>query len=192
MLTKDFSSGETGYDRLVMEQVLGNHGRGLTIETDGVSLRPGVAEGRLTGGCLSLLAATLGTTHEVQTKGSILLLEDVDERPFRLDRMLFHMRRAGKFHDIKAAVFGEMPGCGLNGISPCESLREIILEAFADSHVPIVFGVRFGHNTGKCLTLPLGARARIEAAETVRLTILEPAVRPPVQKVRRKDSRRAK
>jgi muramoyltetrapeptide carboxypeptidase len=185
MLTKDFSTGETGYNRLVMEQVLGNYTRGMAMETDAHTLRPGAAEGRITGGCLSLLAATLGTPHEIDTKGTILLLEDVDEKPFRLDRMLFHMRRAGKFHDIRAAVFGEMPGCGLNGVPASESLQEIILEAFADSSVPIVFGLRFGHNTGKCLTLPLGARARLEAGERVRLAILEPAVRPPVKKSRR-------
>ena len=185
MLTKDFSAGETGYNRLVMEQVLGNYTRGAAMETDAHTLRAGSAEGRITGGCLSLLVATLGTPHEIDTKGTILLLEDVDEKPFRLDRMLFHMRRAGKLNDIKAAVFGEMPGCGLNGVSPSESLREIILEAFADSGVPIVFGLRFGHNTGKCLTMPLGIRARLEAGDKVKLTLLEPAVRPPAKKVRR-------
>jgi muramoyltetrapeptide carboxypeptidase len=184
MLTKDFSAGETGYDRHRMEQVLGNFTRGISIETDAQTWNPGVAEARLTGGCLSLINATLGTPHEIDTKGTILLLEDVDEKPFRIDRMLFHLRRAGKLRDIKAVIFGEMPGCGL-GAPPEESLREIILSAFAGAEIPIVFGLRFGHNTGHCLTLPLGIRARIEAGDTVRLTLLEPSVRPPNKKPKR-------
>ena len=191
MLTKDFSAGETGYHRHVLEQVLTNGLRGLTIESDAQTLRPGTAEGRLLGGCLPMLTATLGTPQEIDTKGTILLLEDVDEKPFRIDRMLFHLKRAGKFRDIKAVIFGEMPGCGLSA-SPDEALREIILESFADQNIPIVFGLRFGHNTGKCLTLPLGVRARVEAQEGagpgVTLTLLEPAVRPPAKKARSRKS----
>ncbi|HWP84717.1 MAG TPA: LD-carboxypeptidase [Terriglobia bacterium] len=185
MLTKDFSAGETGYDRLVMEHVLGNPVRGLTLETDAVSWQPGTAEGRLAGGCLSILAATLGTPQEIDTKGSILLLEDVDEKPFRLDRMLFQLRRAGKFKDIQAVIFGEMPGCGFSATA-AESLHDVVMDAFAGLRIPIVFGMRFGHNTGHCLTLPLGIKARLEAAERVKLTTLEPAVRLPNKKSRRK------
>ena len=185
MLTKDFSTGETGYNRLVMEQTLGNFTRGLSLETDAQTWRPGIAEGRLTGGCFSLVNATLGTPNEIDTKGAILLLEDVDEKPFRLDRMLFHLRRAGKLRDIKAVIFGEMPGCGLSAPS-AESLHEIILDAFAGQNIPIVFGLRFGHNTGHCLTLPLGVRVRLEADEQVKLTLLEPAVRPPNKKPRKR------
>jgi len=185
MLTKDYSAGETGYNRLVMEQTIGNFTRGLSFETDAQSWQPGIAEGRLTGGCFSLVNATLGTPNEIDTKGAILLLEDVDEKPFRLDRMLFQLRRAGKLRDIKAVIFGEMPGCGL-GASPADSLHEIILDAFAGQDIPIVFGLRFGHNTGHCLTLPLGVRVRLEAGESVRLTLLEPAVRPPNRKPRKR------
>ena len=185
MLTKDFSAGETGYNRHVMEQTLGIFSRGLTLETDAQTWRPGTVEGRLTGGCFSIVNATLGTPHEIDTKGCILLLEDVDEKPFRVDRMLFHLRRAGKLRDIKAVVFGEMLGCGL-GSSPAESLHELILEAFAGQNIPIVFGLRFGHNSGYCLTLPLGVRVRLEADEQVRLTLLEPAVRPPNTKPRKR------
>ncbi|HEY7680338.1 MAG TPA: LD-carboxypeptidase [Terriglobia bacterium] len=185
MLTKDFCTGETGYDRIVMEQLLANASRGFTVETGAQTMRAGTAEGRLLGGCLPMLAATLGTPNEIDTRGTILLLEDVDEKPFRIDRMLFHLRRAGKFRDIKAVAFGEMPGCGM-AEGPAEALRAIIQEAFADSQVPIVFGLRFGHNTERCLTLPLGVRARLEAAERVTLTFLEPAVRPPNKRNRRR------
>jgi len=185
MLTKDFSAGETGYDRIVMEQLLANASRGFTVETDAQTLRAGTAEGRLLGGCLPMLTATLGTPQEIDTRGTILLLEDVDEKPFRIDRMLFHLRRAGKLRDIKGVAFGEMPGCGM-AEGPAEALREVIEEAFAGLDIPIVFGLRFGHNTGRCLTLPMGVRARLEAGDRVTLTFLEPAVRPPNKKSRRK------
>jgi muramoyltetrapeptide carboxypeptidase len=185
MLTKDFSAGETGYDRAVMEHVLSSAAKGLRIESDAQSMHNGAAEGRLVGGCLSLLAATLGTPYEVDTKGAILLLEDVDEKPFRIDRMLYQLKRAGKFKDVKGVIFGEMPGCGLSSVS-ADALREIILDAFAERNIPVAFGLRFGHNTGHCLTLPLGVRARLEAGDTVALTLLEPAVKAPAKKPRRR------
>jgi muramoyltetrapeptide carboxypeptidase len=170
-----------------MERVLTNGSRGVVLESDATALRAGSAEGRLVGGCLPMLTATLGTPQEIETRGSILLLEDVDEKPFRVDRMLFHLRRAGKFRDIRAVVFGEMPGCGLNATA-ADSLREIILQAFSGTEIPIVFGLRFGHTTGRCMTLPLGVRARLEAGPAVRLALLEPAVRVPNRKPRRKRS----
>ena len=94
------------------------------------------------------------------------------------------LRRAGKFRDIQAVVIGEMPGCGLSA-PPAEALHDVILDAFADQDIPIVFGVRAGHNTGKCLTLPLGVRVRLDAGDTVTLTLLEAAVRPPNKRPRK-------
>ncbi|MSO19851.1 MAG: LD-carboxypeptidase [Acidobacteria bacterium] len=176
MLTKDLASGETGYERTMMEKMLADVVRGYHLESDAVVLRPGTATGWLAGGCLSLLVATLGTPQEIATAGSILLLEDVDEKPYRIDRMLFQLRRAGKFKDIKGVIFGEMPGCTL-GPPPHEVLHNVILQAFEGMNIPIAFGMRFGHNSGHCLTLPLGIRAKLEADATVKLTTLEPAVR---------------
>jgi muramoyltetrapeptide carboxypeptidase len=147
------------------------------METDARTLRTGVAEGRLLGGCLPMMTATLGTPQEIDTRGTLLLIEDIDEKPFRIDRMLFHLRRAGKFRGIQGVIFGQMPGCGQVG-TPEEDLRAIIEEAFAGLDIPIVFGVRFGHTTGKSLTIPLGARARLSAGEPVTLTLLESAVAP--------------
>jgi muramoyltetrapeptide carboxypeptidase len=174
MLTKDFAEGEAGYDRAVFERVLSDSASGSTIESDASILRQGTTEGRLLGGCLSLLVATLGTPDEMDARGAILLLEDIDEPSYRIDRMLFHLRRAGKFRGVKALVFGEMVGCGRS--SPSSDLRDVILEALAGWDVPVVFGLRFGHTTGGCLTLPLGVRARLVAREKVKLSLLEPAV----------------
>lgn len=180
MVTREMAGGEVFYNRPVMEQVLGSATAGITIESGAWSLRPGVAEGRLFGGCLPMLTATLGTSQEVDTRGSLLLLEDIDEKPFRIDRMLFHLRRAGKFREVKGVIFGEMPGCG-GGTTAEEGLRDIILEALSDLNIPIAFGLPFGHSRQGCLTLPLGVRARLSAQEKVTLTLLEPAVSVPAK-----------
>ncbi len=188
MVAIDFAAGKSAYDRAVLEQVLSGAHSGYSLELDARSLRPGVAVGRLLGGCLPMLTATLGTPQEIDTRGTILLIEDIDEKPFRVDRMLFQLRQAGKFRHVRGIVFGQMPGCGpwtgraatarerskTNG-----ALRDVIAEALRGLPVPIVFGLRFGHTTGKCLTLPMGTRARLSAGKKVRLTLLEPAVAPP-------------
>ena len=184
MLTKDFAEGEVGYDGAVLKRVLGNTPSGFTLNSDAFSLRQGIAEGRLLGGCLSLLTATLGTPQEIDTRGAILLLEDIAEKPYRIDRMLFHMKAAGKFRDVKGFVFGEMIGCGQTS-SAADDLRDVILEALDGLDVPVVFGLPFGHTSRGCLTLPLGVTARLSAGKRVKLTLLESAVisgTPPLQK----------
>ena len=111
MVAREFAGGELFYEWSSLEQALSKPVPEVALESDAWSLRPGEAEGRLLGGCLSILTATLGTPQEIDTQGAILLLEDVDEKPFRIDRMLFHLRRAGKFRQVKGIMFGEMPGC---------------------------------------------------------------------------------
>ena len=178
MITKDFAEGETAYNRAVFEQVLSSSTSGTTIHSDAFSLRGGVAKGKLLGGCLSLLVATLGTPEEIDTRGAILLLEDIDEKPYRIDRMLFQLRRAGKLRGVKAVIFGEMVGCRQT-LSPADELREVIQDALHGLDVPVVFGMRFGHTGGGCLTLPLGVRAQLSArGDQVSLTLLESAVAP--------------
>jgi muramoyltetrapeptide carboxypeptidase len=184
MVTRELAGGEVFYNRALMEQVLGSDTAGIAIESAAWSLRSGVAEGRLLGGCIPMLTATLGTPQEVDTRGALLLLEDIDEKPFRIDRMLFQLRRAGKFREVRGVIFGEMPGCG-GGMTSEEGLREIILDALAELKVPIVFGLPFGHSRQGCLTLPLGVRARLSAGEKVTLTLLEPAVSVPAKPRRR-------
>lgn len=175
MVAKDFAQGENACNRAVFDAVLSNSASGAAIHSDGCSLRQGIAEGKLLGGCLSLLVATLGTPEEIETRGGILLLEDIAEQPYRIDRLLFQLRRAGKLRGVKAVVFGEMVGSGQSA-SAADSLRDVILEALHGLAVPVVFGMRFGHTTGGCLTLPIGVRARLSARDKVTLKLLEPAV----------------
>lgn len=131
-------------------------------------VQPGTAEGVLVGGCLSVLVSTLGTPYEIKTAGRLLFLEDVNEKPYRIDRMLTHMRQAGKLDDLAGVVFGEMSGCTADP-NEAVSVRDVIGQSFANASYPVVFGLPTGHGRG-AVTLPLGIRARL-AGE--RLTLLE-------------------
>src|SRR3990172_8242451 len=75
------------------------------------SLKKGIGEGITIGGCLSLLVSTLGTPFEIETKNKILFIEDIGEQSYRIERMLMHLKMAGKFQKIKGIVFGDMEGC---------------------------------------------------------------------------------
>ncbi|MGB8130832.1 MAG: LD-carboxypeptidase, partial [Candidatus Angelobacter sp.] len=82
------------------------------VPVNGVEvLRPGTARGKLYGGCLSMLVASLGTPYEIQTDDCVLFIEDIGEKPFRIDRMLMHLRLAGKLEKVLGFVFGEMLDC---------------------------------------------------------------------------------
>jgi muramoyltetrapeptide carboxypeptidase len=132
--------------------------------------RDGAAEGRLVGGCLSVLVTTLGTPYEVDTSGAVLFLEDVAEKPYRIDRMLSHMKDAGKLRDVCGIVLGPMLDC--DGGEGSAILREIFLDVLADTDVPIVYGIDAGHGTEN-VVLPFGCRVRL-TGDAPGLELLEP------------------
>jgi muramoyltetrapeptide carboxypeptidase len=140
-------------------------------------LREGAAEGRFLGGCLSILAAGCGTPWELRPPDDcILLLEDVDEPPYRVDRLLRQLRAAGVFARARGVVLGDFVGC-----SPPRdadySLEDVILEALSGLDVPIALGLSTGHTKSPNLTLPLGVRARLVCEGGVaRFEVLERAV----------------
>ena len=138
----------------------------------------GTAEGILYGGCLSILVASLGTPHEIRTTGTILFLEDVNAKPFQVDRMLMHLKLAGKLVDVKGIVFGEMLDCAQSKDQPY-TLQEVVLRIVGDLGIPIAYGLRSGHVTRKNITLPFGVRAslRVNGGE-VTLKIMEAATQP--------------
>jgi muramoyltetrapeptide carboxypeptidase len=180
MVTKDFALAD-GVDVASWEAALGGAPT-WTIETgrdSGVkSLVEGSAEGVLYGGCLSMLAASLGTPHEIRTQGTILFVEDVSAKPYQIDRMLMQLKLAGKLAGVQGMVFGEMLDCVQN-LEQTYSLEEVILRVLGDLGVPIAYGLRSGHVSKKNITLPIGVRAALRvASEGVSLKILEPATAP--------------
>ena len=139
------------------------------------TIRPGKASGPLIGGNLSLISTTLGTPWEIQTQGKILFLEDVDEPPYSVDRMLTHLRLAGKFNGIRGLVIGECADCVPRRASSEGgfSLGEIYDNILGDLDVPVLSGLVIGH-TDDQLTLPLGVQATLDAGAAT-LTIEEAA-----------------
>ncbi len=116
------------------------------------SIRPGHAEGVLIGGNLSLLVASLGTPYEVHTEGRLLFIEDVGEKPYRIDRMLTHLRNAGKFDGIAGILIGDMLNCDE---SEQGLLYPMLSDFFSADDFPVYKGLPTGH-AQRCETLPLG------------------------------------
>jgi muramoyltetrapeptide carboxypeptidase len=119
---------------------------------------PPAVEGRLLGGCLSVLVSTLGTPWAPDTRGAVLFLEDTDEAPYRMDRMLTHLRAAGALEGVRAVAFGYLQRCDGD---PPGLLHEVLADRFRDAPFPVVRGLTCGHGD---LNLPLllGAPARLE------------------------------
>jgi muramoyltetrapeptide carboxypeptidase len=137
-----------------------------------VTIRGGRAKGRIVGGNLTLIASTMGTPYEIDTNGALLFLEDVDEKLYRVDRMLTQLWLAGKFEKIAGFAFGRCTECPAGG--PSLSLGEILEERFGALGVPAISGLAFGHIEKK-LTLPLGLEGTLDA-DAGTLTIAESAV----------------
>lgn len=173
MVAKDIADGT--FDSLSWANAL-NGANSWDIPTAGVEvLRPGSARGQLYGGCLSMLVASLGTPFEIQTEGTILFIEDIGEKPFRIDRMLMQLYLAGKLKGVRGFAFGEMLDCRPPA-GETYTLQEVILRVLRDYNVPIVYGLKSGHVSSNNLTLPIGVQAELRASgEGVALKILEAA-----------------
>ncbi|HMG85055.1 MAG TPA: LD-carboxypeptidase [Terracidiphilus sp.] len=145
--------------------------------TEGMrTLKPGSARGTLYGGCLSILAALIGTPWEPATENKLLFIEDVGAKPYQVDRMLWQLRQAGKLDDVRGIVFGEMLNCTSPG-APENLLDDAILSALNGIEVPIAFGLRSGHVSRQNVTLIFGIEAELHADDEAQLTLVEPAVR---------------
>jgi muramoyltetrapeptide carboxypeptidase len=138
-------------------------------------LARGTAEGILYGGCLSLLCASLGTPYEIRTRGTVLFMEDLNEPPYRVDRMLMQLKLVGKFQGVKGIIFGEMRRCDQGGAKDY-TLQQVVMRVLGDLHVPIAFGLKSGHVSSRNFTLPFGVHATLSVGNSVTLGY-EPAVR---------------
>ncbi len=174
MVAKDFAIAD-GVDMASWQNALGGATEWEIGEGSGAKpLMPGEGEGILYGGCLSMLAATLGTPHEIRTAGTILFIEDIAAKPFQIDRMLMQLKLAGKLKDVRGIVFGEMLDCRQSADQDY-TLEEVILRIVEDLRIPVAFGLRSGHVSRANITLPIGVRARLEVGSKVSLQILESA-----------------
>lgn len=131
---------------------------------EGETLVKGTAEGEVTGGCMCLLTDSLATPDSVSCAGKIVLLEDVDEAPHRIDAMLTHLLNAGELQKAAGIVVGEMtrtdekPDASIGGIP----WKDIVQERIQPLGIPAILNFPFGH-AANMLSLPLGVRARLDA-----------------------------
>ncbi len=180
MVTKDFTLPD-GIDLVSWEAAMsGLAGWEVGSERDsGVKgLIDGAAEGILYGGCLSLLVAALGTPHDIRTAGTILFMEDVNAKPYQVDRMLMQLKLAGKLNNVKGMVFGEMLDC-VQTHDQGYTLEQVVLRIVGELGIPVAWGLRSGHVTRKNITLPIGVRASLNVnGSEVKLKILEAATTP--------------
>ncbi len=129
-------------------------------EPVGEVVAQGTATGRLVGGCLSSLVALLGTPYAVETDGAVLFLEDVAERPYRIDRMLTHLRLAGKLERVAAVILGSFADCQGPG-GDDDDAAAVFREFFADAAFPVIAGFPAGH-LSENLPLALGLPVRVD------------------------------
>ncbi|THV30960.1 LD-carboxypeptidase [Glycomyces paridis] len=130
----------------------------------------GTATGVTVGGCLMLLVGGIGTAeHRADLEGAILLIEDTDERPYRIDRMLTQLGRAGWFEGIAGIAVGSFTDCG-----PYEGVRTVLEDRLGGLGVPVVEEFGFGH-CSPSLTVPLGLTATLDA-DAGTLVFAEPAL----------------
>ena len=178
MLAAGFAAGAgaaNGYDKASLLAAIGNAESGWTIPLSGETLAPGEAEGRLLGGCLTLVATTLATPWELDTRGAILLLEDRGMKPWQVDRAFMHLKQAGKLETVRGIVLGDFPECDAP-VSGSPTVRDVCERILGGLGVPVVYGAPVGHTQRPLLTVPLGVRARLKASGQGELEILEPAV----------------
>ncbi|TWT27677.1 LD-carboxypeptidase [Planomicrobium sp. CPCC 101110] len=130
----------------------------------------GIAEGELVGGNLSLLRSGIGTKFEIDVKGKILLIEDIDEEPYRVDEMLNHLRMARKLDEVAGIVIGDFKNPEPKKPEKSLTLDQVFDDYFSSLKVPVVKGFRIGHCEPH-FSVPLGVKARLDG-DAKTLTIL--------------------
>jgi muramoyltetrapeptide carboxypeptidase len=180
MLAAGLDAGDgaaKGYDKVSLLAAVGKTEGGWSLKLRGEALVTGEAQGRVLGGCMTLVETTLGTSWELETRGSILLLEDRGMKPWQVDRALMHLKQARKFDGVRGIILGEFPECGPL-MSGSATVRDVCLRILGTLGVPIVYGAAVGHTPRPMLTVPLGVKARLKSQGEGELEILEPAVGP--------------
>jgi muramoyltetrapeptide carboxypeptidase len=173
MVAGDFAAPD-GVDEPSLLAALGGE-RWFVGEASGLrTLIPGKATGVLYGGCLTLLAASLGTPYAPRTEGKLIFLEDRDVKPYQLDRLLRQMILAGKFAGVTGIIFGEMLDCVAPG-QQNSILDDVILRVLDWFQGPIAIGLRSGHASRRNVTLAFGIQAELDLVRAPLLSFLERA-----------------
>lgn len=174
----------TDYTRRELEAILFSFGKSRTISIaeenrekedplfQPMVLNPGKASGRLIGGNLSLLATMAGTPWALKTENRLLFLEDVEEKPYRIDRMLTQLKQSANLEEAAGFALGVFAGCVPEPEDRSLSLEDTIKGQFLLLSQPAVYGLSIGHISNQC-TIPVGVKATLDADKKT-ITINEP------------------
>lgn len=141
---------------------------------DVYAIQPGKAEGILVGGNLSLLAAMAGTEYQPEVKDRLVFIEDVGEKPYRIDRMLTQLRQAYALEEAAGLALGVFADCEPDEDDASLSLKECLHDRLGDLGIPVMYGFSFGHIGNQC-SFPVGVRAHMDTTKKT-ITLLEAAV----------------
>jgi muramoyltetrapeptide carboxypeptidase len=176
MLAGRLGRGADGYDEESFVRTLCRCEPAGELAPPGLeAIRAGEASGPLLGGTLTQLLASLGTPFAfAPPAGYVLFLDEVGERPYRLDRMVTQLAQTGLLARASAVVIGELPKCDEPSGDP--TARAVMADLFAGFPGPVLIGFPSGHTVGAAMTLPFGVNARVVAGARPRLVIEESAV----------------
>ena len=170
MAASDIAGGLDDYTKgELIRGIMNTEPMGLIKNPEGEKIHcivGGAAEGPIVGGNLALVAATMGTPYEVDTRGKILFLEDIGEEPYRVDRMLTQLALAGKFEEVNGILLGDWNNCDPEKPHESLSLLEVFQEIIVPYNKPTIYNLKAGHCTPKA-TLPFGVRASMKAEEGI-------------------------
>jgi muramoyltetrapeptide carboxypeptidase len=175
MLVGRLAVGPSAYDPLSFLRAVAGEPVG-ELRSNDIAVLSGMNEvsGVLAGGTLTQLTASFGTPYAFDPPvGHVLFLDEIAERPYRLDRMLTQLRFAGIFAKASAVVFNGLPECDEPGGTP--SARDTVRAALQGFPGPVLFGLKSGHGPGPTVTLPLGAHCRVITGDRPGLVIDEAA-----------------
>lgn len=172
MVAMDLARGLGAAPRAYLTRLLAGEAAGSALKAR-IALRPGVAEGPLIGGCLSVVVAMLGTPWEPSFDGCVLFLEDTGEKAYRVDRMLTQLRQTGVLGRVAAVVFGAIHPADGSGRER-DLIAHFLAEQVADLTCPVLAGIEAGHGS-EHFTLPLGINVRLDGV-TQSLIFTESAV----------------
>ncbi len=169
---------DTDYTRTSMWNIFGNGKKGTKISCepnsgDGVVMRAGHARGTLIGGNLTLLEQLIGTDYDYSLNNKILFVEEINEPPYKIDRMLTHIRNSKNIKGLKGIIFGKMQGCEAQGENSL-SLDQVLNDFISGLDIPVVKDFSFGHVKSRC-TLPVGAKVSLRT-DKMEIRLLEDVV----------------
>jgi muramoyltetrapeptide carboxypeptidase len=134
---------------------------------------PGICEGTLLGGCLSMVSHQLGTPYSPDYKGSILFIEDVGEEPYKIDRYLAHLKQAGIFNNINGLIIGQFLDCTDDG-GKSFTVDDILHQYFHNVNFPVLYNFPYGHGMKK-ISMPLGCKTKMDTKKRL-LTFENPFI----------------